>query len=177
MARIAAEALVTAIAGEHDGDMLPDAAAERVEQHGRWIAERLVEVLHQDRQGFEDAGLCNQFVVVRAEVGGHRARLRGLVVEVALAAEADREGFRGHAGLRHVVHDGGGVQTAAQEGAERDIGDHIAPHRFVETGVRFLRSIRGLAGSRARNAAANTGGFPVPSCQTPTVAGAVGAPL
>ena len=72
---VAAERLVGAFAGEHDGDLFLGAAREEVERHAGGIGDRLVEV--PDDLGQRVGGLAHgdaQLAVLGAErLGGRRA--------------------------------------------------------------------------------------------------------
>ncbi len=125
IARVAAEQLVAAVAGQGDGHMLPRQLRHQVRRDLRGIGEGLVVDLRKARddrprllRGHVELG------VLGTEVAGDLLRMLGLVV--ALLVEADGEGLhRPRRELLHQRHHGRRIDPAREEGAKRDVGDHL----------------------------------------------------
>ena len=84
--------------------------------------------------------LDHQLVVLGAKTLGNLARVAQLV-EVALA-ETDGEGLdRAAAELGHLGHHGARIHAAAEEGAQRHVGDQPSPNRVAQQGSELFRGV------------------------------------
>jgi hypothetical protein len=122
--RVAPEELVGALAREHHLDALPARElADEVERQAHRVGQRLVLVVDQlveDSQGvaFGDRDL----VVVGPEVLGDAGGLLPLV-ELGMIGEADRERGQAAGALAQQCDEGGRVEPAAQQHADRDVAE------------------------------------------------------
>ena len=92
IARVAAEQLVAADAGQNHGDVLARELRDQIRRDERRVRDRLVHVPDQLRQERGDVGLHEDLVMIGAERLRHLARVRQLVVQLRAArtVEADR---------------------------------------------------------------------------------------
>ena len=130
---VAGEEFVATIAAERDGDVLAGEARKQVGREQRAVAERFVE--SADDLGEQRDGLVEVedfFAVPGAEALGDETGVRAFVE--ARFVEADGEGVELAGGdvLRGERGDGGAVDAAAEEDAERDVGHEPALDRALE---------------------------------------------
>src|SRR5579884_3673728 len=120
VARIAAEQLISPIAGEADRHMLAGEARHEEGGYLRGICKRLVEHLRQTRNDVERLrGSDIQLRVICAEMLSDSSRMARLVV--ALLSEANRERSHRSRALRlHMRHDHGRIDTAGEERPHRN---------------------------------------------------------
>ena len=86
---------------------------------------------HDLGQQIDRMGLDDRFVVLGAILLGDHAGI-GELVEARLL-KADGERFdRQPALARHGSHHRPGIDSPAEKGAQRHVGDHADAHRFVE---------------------------------------------
>ena len=130
VAAVAAEALVAAVAGQRDGHVLARELADAVGRNRRAVGIRLVVEPRQRVDQVEVVALDPVDEVPRAVAIGDLLREARLVER--RVGERDRAGVdRRRPTARHRRDDGARVDAAGQERAERHLGDHPQPHRFV----------------------------------------------
>ena len=149
---VAGEEFIAAIAAERDGDVLAGEAREQIRGEQRAVAERFVESrddLGEQRDGFVEVE--DLVAMPRAELLGDELRASRFVE--ARFVEADGEGVELAGGdvLRGERGDGGGVDAAAEEDAERHVGHEPALDGALERGAEFFAER--LPRLRARRAA------------------------
>ena len=91
IALVAGQDLVSAVAGEHDLDVLARQARHEIRRDGGGVGERLVEAGQQLVEDLQVAGLHQELVVRRPAPLRDLAGVGKLVV--AILAEPDREGL------------------------------------------------------------------------------------
>ena len=154
---IAGPELIAAVARERDGHAFTRGSRDAVGRNRRGIAERLVEVPRQARQQLVDPGSDQRGLEAAPEMIGNPAGLVELVVRLVGEADRGREHF-GVARLRHVGDNGGRIDAAGEEGAERHFADEPHPDRLGQKRVELLEILL-LVG---RIAAAGELEIPVP---------------
>ena len=127
VALVAGERLVSAVAGQRDGDVSSRRLAHEVERQRGVVSERLVECLGEPRQRAGHVLLEHDLLVLRGVALGDGAGVAALVV--ALVAEADRERPHGvRRRLRHEADDDARVDASGEQRPERHVGDQAAAH-------------------------------------------------
>ena len=118
--RVAAEQLVRALAGQHDLDVLARLAGDEVQRDERRVGDRVVEVPDDQRQGLHHLlGRHDLGDVLDAD--GCCGFGRDVDLAVALALEAGGEGQQVRVVPLGQRGDGGRVDAAGQERADRDV--------------------------------------------------------
>ena len=140
VARVAAEQLVAAIPREGHGDGTPRQFADEIHGDRRRIGERLVEGGDQPVEHRVDVGTNDELGVLGAKRGRDGGRHRGLVERVLV--EPDGEGLDAPAASRHEGDDGGGIEAAREEGAERHLRLEVGIHGVDEEATQFTDSVR-----------------------------------
>src|SRR2546423_5041363 len=131
VARVSGEQFVSAVAGEHDGDVLARELRDHVGRDGGRVGERLVEVPDEFVNDVADVRRDDELRVLRAETLGGEARVLQFVV--AVFAEAYREGLDGSVGVaRHQADDRARINAAGEERAERHVRDQTYAHGLVK---------------------------------------------
>ena len=152
-AGVAAEEFVAAIAAERHLDGARGELADDEGGDGGRIGERLAEVFDEFLDDADGIGPHDDFMMVGRVLFGHHPGV-GKFVEAALF-EADGKRLDGLRRLeRHGCHHRTGIDAAAQEGAERNVGDHADAYGFVELladaddGLGMSEAGRGFGGRR-----------------------------
>ena len=133
--RVAGEDLVGAVPGKAHADVLAGETREQIHGHDRRVRERLVHLADDLGQRLRDVGVDTAVGVVGLEMAGGLPSLRHLVVCLLGEAQRERPIAAGRAEARDRAHDGAGVHSAAQEGAERHVAHEPQAHRVLEEGV------------------------------------------
>ena len=100
------------------------------------------------RQQIRDVGLHDLLVLPHAEMARHGARVLELVERVLVEADRRRHDAVGAARIGHRGDDGGRVDAAREERAERHVADETQPHRFGDERLELLQILilaRGIA--------------------------------
>ena len=131
VAVVAAEQLVAAVAADHDLDVLARELRDLVGAEGQRIG-RLVEVVDELRQVFQERRIQRALVVLGAGGAGHRACMRRLVeLRVGQPDRECRQVLHADA-LREHRDQQARVEAAAQEGADGHVAHQVQPQRFVD---------------------------------------------
>ena len=131
VAPVAAEALVAAVAGQRDGDVLAGELADAVGRNRRAVGVGLVVERRERVDEVEVVALDAIDEVPRVVAIGHLLGERRLV-ELGVG-ERDRAGVDrvgGHA--RHHRDDRAGIDAAGEERTQRHLGDHPQPDRLAQ---------------------------------------------
>jgi len=131
VAGVSTERLVTSVAVQRHRDV-PATQSGHVE---RWnsgrVGEWLVEIPGEGRQDVQRGGADDELVVVGPVLARHRPGVFPFVEPGVV--EADGECFHRPLGdPGHGGHDGGGIDTAGQERAQRPLGHHADPGGFEQ---------------------------------------------
>ena len=149
---VAAKKLVARIAGQGHGDVLAGQFHHQVGGQLRGVGEGLV--VHRRQLRDQPQGVVGrqpQFGVLGAQVGGHRARVDGLVVGLFL--EADGEGaHRPRAARLHQRGDQGRIDAAGQQRAQRHVGHPLRVHRSAQHLFQRVHGLGVAAGERVGHA-------------------------
>ena len=130
---VTGEEFIAAVAGEGDLDVSGGLTRDDIGGHGGGVAEGLVKGGQDVGNRFDDfPGIEKNFMVLRPVEGGDLPGVGRLVVHRHVFV-ADGVGLDRAGGLaRHQADDDARIDAAAQEGPERNIGDHLALDRLLQ---------------------------------------------
>ena len=122
--------------------MLPREARHKIGWKRGGVSERLIKVIDQRLQGVGHLFRLHQdFVMIGVAVLRHQPRVWQLVV-LGAEIEADRKRLdRATHLLRHDRDDSTGVEAAAEERAQRDVGNQAQSHAVFQQPSNFCRAV------------------------------------
>jgi len=131
--RYPGEKLVAPVAGKGHLDVARRFPGHNETRNSRRIGEGLIEGIQDVRDGGSNVPDGKyDFVMVRIVEGSDLTSVMRLVKEGHVLV-TDRIGLDGTVGVTaHQAHYDARIDAAAQKSADRDIGDHVGPHRLVE---------------------------------------------
>ena len=136
---IPGEGFIATFSGEQNLDLGARQLGDVVQGHGRRLMDQFFHVPEVGRQEVPKfLGGDAEIVVVRPEFFGRQPRIGAFVHHVA-AAKPDGEGLDLTTGrFPGEAEDGGGIQSATEQNADRDIRDHVVANGGPDQPVQLL---------------------------------------